>query len=76
MKDSIAYGAGPVHEEFKALQVDLNAFADVIGFEALKPDGFIGDRTADAVKWVYDAVVKKTVIVYVTGSPAPTRSLS
>jgi lysozyme family protein len=71
VKGSIAFGAGPVHEEFKGLQADLNVFADAIGFQALELDGFIGDRTADAVKWVYEAVVKKNPMATMTAFPVP-----
>jgi lysozyme family protein len=71
VKGTIAYGAGPVHEEFKGLQHDVNAFADIIGFQALELDGFIGDRTADAVKGIYDAVVKKEPMAAMTPFPVP-----
>ncbi len=71
VKGDIAYGAGPVHEEFEQLQTDLNAFAGSIGFAPLKVDGFIGKRTADAVKAVYDAVVRKKPMAAMTPFPVP-----
>jgi lysozyme family protein len=71
VKDTIAYGAGPVHEEFKGLQGDLNGFAGALGFAPLGVDGFIGAQTAAAVKQVYDAVVKKKPLAAMTPFPVP-----
>ena len=71
VKDTIAYGAGPVHEEFKALQGDVNAFAATVGFAPLEQDGFIGAKTAAAVKAIYDAVVKRKPMATVTAFPVP-----
>jgi lysozyme family protein len=71
VKDAIAYGAGPVHEEFKGLQADLNELAGALGFEPLDEDGFIGARTAAAIKRVYDAVVAKRPMAAMTAFPVP-----
>lgn len=71
VKDTIAYGAGPVHEDFVALQRDLNRFASALGFAALTTDGFIGAKTAAAVKQVYDAVVSKNQLLAATVFPVP-----
>ncbi len=71
VKDAIAYGAGPVHDDFKALQADLNGFAAVAGFDALDVDGFLGARTAAAVKAVYDAVIGKKPLAAMTPFPVP-----
>jgi lysozyme family protein len=71
VNDSIAYGAGPVHDEFRGLQADLNQFADTVGFKPLEPDGFLGPRTAAAVKAVYDAVVAGNPMLAMTPFPAP-----
>lgn len=70
-KDTIAYGAGPVHEDFVALQRDLNRFAGALGFAALTTDGFLGAKTAAAVKAVYDAVVGKNQLLAMTLFPVP-----
>ncbi len=69
--DAIAYGAGVIHDEFRGLQADLNQFADAVGFKALEPDGFIGSRTAAAVKAVYEAVVAGNPMLAMTPFPAP-----
>lgn len=71
VKESIAYGAGPVHEDFCALQRDLNRFAGALGEKALEVDGFIGGRTAGLVKKVYDAVVGKNPLLAMTLFPVP-----
>ena len=71
VKDTIAYGAGPVHEDFVALQGDLNKFANAVGFAKLTTDGFIGAKTAAAVKAVYDAVVGKNQLLSATVFPVP-----
>jgi lysozyme family protein len=71
IKGDIAYGAGPVHDEFVGLQNDLNRLADVVGFKKLDTDGFIGPKTAQAVKATYDKVVAKNAIFGVTLFPPP-----
>ena len=71
IKGDIAYGAGPVHDEFMGLQRDLNKLADVVGFKQLEVDGFIGPRTAQAVKATFDKVVAKNAILGVTLFPPP-----
>lgn len=71
VKGAIAYGAGPIHDEFRGLQADLNRFADVVGFEPLDTDGFLGDHTAAAAKAVYDAVVGKNPMLAMTPFPPP-----
>lgn len=71
VKDTIAYGAGPVHQDFVGLQTDLNRFAGALGFAALTTDGFIGAKTAAAVKKVYDAVVGKNQLLSATVFPVP-----
>ncbi|HVK72212.1 MAG TPA: hypothetical protein VM734_02790 [Kofleriaceae bacterium] len=70
-KDGIAYGAGPIHEEFKGLQSDLNRFGPALGFGKLDVDGFLGAKTVAATKAVYDAVVKKQPILAATAFPVP-----
>ncbi len=71
VKDTIAYGAGPVHQDFIGLQEDLNRFAGTLGFAKLTTDGFIGAKTAAAVKAVYDKVVAKNPLLAVTLFPVP-----
>ena len=71
VKGAIAYGAGPVHAELEGLQRDVNAFAGVVGFAPLDVDGFIGARTAEAVKAIYDATVKKNAMAAMTPFPVP-----
>jgi lysozyme family protein len=71
IKGDIAYGAGPVHDEFVGLQNDLNKFADAVGFEKLKNDGFIGPKTAAAVKRVFDQISVKNAMLAVTLFPPP-----
>jgi lysozyme family protein len=71
VKDTIAYGAGPVHEDFIALQKDLNRFASTVGFAPLQQDGFIGAKTAAAVKAVYDKVVGTNQLLAATVFPVP-----
>lgn len=71
VKDTIAYGAGPVHEDFVALQKDLNKFAGALDFKPLEADGFIGDKTSAAVKKVYDAVIGKNQLLAATMFPVP-----
>ena len=71
VKDAIAYGAGPVHDDFKALQADLNRLAKAVGFAALDVDGFLGAKTAAATKAVYDALVAKNPMNAITMFPVP-----
>jgi lysozyme family protein len=71
VKDTIAYGAGPVHQDFVALQHDLNRYAGSLGFATLTTDGFLGAKTAAAVKQVYDAVVARNPLLVVTLFPVP-----
>ena len=71
VKESIAYGAGPVHEEFKALQTELNRFAPTIGFSPLGVDGFLGPKSAEAVTLVYKAVVARNPLLAATPFPPP-----
>ncbi len=71
VKDAIAYGAGPVDDDFKHLQADLNVFAEAADFKPLTVDGFLGARTAAAVKAVYDAVVRKKPLAAMTPFPVP-----
>lgn len=48
---SICFGVGTgPHEQFKALQTALNAFASRVGFDPLDVDGFIGDLTVNATR--------------------------
>jgi lysozyme family protein len=71
VKGDIAYGAGAVHDEFMGLQRDLNKLADVVGFQKLDVDGFIGPHTAAAVKATYEKIVAKYPILGVTLFPPP-----
>jgi lysozyme family protein len=70
-KESIAYGAGPVHQDFVALQTDLNRFAGASGFGKLDTDGFLGPKTAAAVTAVYKQVVAKNPLLAATVFPVP-----
>lgn len=70
-KESIAYGAGPVHQDFVALQTDLNRFASVAGFGKLDTDGFLGPKTASAVTAIYKQVVGKNQLLAATVFPVP-----
>jgi uncharacterized protein (DUF2236 family) len=71
VKDEIAYGAGPIHDEFIALQTLLNRFATACGFAKLDADGLIGAKTASAVFHVYEAVVAKNPMLAATPFPPP-----
>ncbi|HLL25395.1 MAG TPA: hypothetical protein VK427_24835 [Kofleriaceae bacterium] len=71
LKGDIAYGAGAVHDEFVNLQHDLNKLADVVGFGKLQTDGFLGPKTAQAVKAAYEKVVAKNPALGVTLFPPP-----
>jgi lysozyme family protein len=71
VKGSIAYGAGPVHVDFQALQHDLNRFSEIAKFAPLEVDGFIGPKTADAVTRVYRTVVVANPLYAATPFPPP-----
>ena len=71
IKGEIAYGAGPVHDEFVNLQKTLNRLSDVVGFEKLETDGFIGPKTAAAVKSTFEKVAAKNALLAVTLFPPP-----
>lgn len=71
VKDTIAYGAGPVHDDFVALQRDLNRLAGAVGFAPLEADGFLGPKTAAAVAKVYAATVAKNPMLLATPFPVP-----
>ena len=58
-KDSIAYGRGPVHEDFKGLQADINRFAEEVGFRKVEVDGFLGPHTVEAWNKIYSAALAK-----------------
>jgi hypothetical protein len=70
-KGAIVYGAGAVHDEFVGLQRDLNRLATNVGFGTLEEDGFIGPKTAQAIKATYDKVVAKNAMLGVTLFPVP-----
>src|SRR5207342_3438902 len=70
-KDQIAYGAGPVHEDFKKLQESVNHFAGALGFSPLTVDGFLGAHTAKAVTSIYEATIKKNPLLIGTAFPPP-----
>jgi lysozyme family protein len=59
--EAICFGIGAVHEQFKALQTAINAFAAPGGFALLVVDGFIGDKTVAAANAAAQAV----------GAPSP-----
>ena len=71
IKGDIAYGKGAVHDEFMGIQRELNKLAKVVGFAPLDVDGFIGPKTALAVKQTYDKVVAKNPLLGVTLFPPP-----
>lgn len=67
-KDFTANGSnftatGEVLSEFRSLQADLNAFAQVGGYEAIKIDGIVGPDTMTAVAGVVVAVAAKGSLV-------------
>jgi len=70
LKGEIAYGVGPVHDELKSLQAELNHFSSISAIK-LDVDGFIGPRTGHAVKAIYDAVIKKNPLLAATPFPVP-----
>ena len=59
VKNTIAYGKGPVHEDFKGLQRDINRFHDEVGFKQIEVDGFLGPDTVDAWNKIYQAALAK-----------------
>jgi lysozyme family protein len=71
VKGDIAYGAGAVHDELMKLQRNLNKVAEPVGFAKLDVDGFVGDKTAAAIKKTYDKVVAKNAAFGVTLFPPP-----
>jgi lysozyme family protein len=71
VKDEIAYGAGPIHQELIALQTEVNRFSAICGYPKLDADGFIGPKTAAAVFKVYEAVVAKNAMLAATPFPPP-----
>jgi lysozyme family protein len=71
VKGDIAYGKGAVHDEFLGIQRELNKLASRVGFDALEVDGFIGPKTAAAVKKTFDKVVAKNALLGVTLFPPP-----
>jgi lysozyme family protein len=71
VKGDIAYGKGAVHDDFLGIQRELNKLAKVVGFSALEVDGFIGPKTAAAVKQTYDKVVGKNPLFGITLFPPP-----
>jgi len=60
-----------VLDEFVALQRDLNKLAGPVGFKPLDADGFIGPKTASAIKATFDKVVAKNAMLGVTLFPVP-----
>ena len=56
-------GKGEASSEFRSLQADLNLYAQVANFEAVKVDGVIGARTHDALKKTVDAVLAKNKLL-------------
>lgn len=71
VKGDIAYGKGAVHDEFLGIQRELNKVASVVGFKPLDVDGFIGPKTAAAIKGTFDKVVAKNSLLGVTLFPPP-----
>ena len=71
VKGEIAYGKGAVHDEFLGIQRELNKRAKVVGFSPLDVDGFIGPKTAAAVKATYDKLVGMNAIYGITLFPPP-----
>ena len=71
VKGEIAYGKGAVHDEFLGIQRELNKLAKVVGFAPLDVDGFIGPKTAAAVKATYERLVGTNAIFGITLFPPP-----
>src|SRR4051812_13614022 len=53
----------------RAIQADLNYFADKVGFPNVKVDGKLGPQTVEAFRAVYTAVVKANAML--AGSMVP-----
>jgi lysozyme family protein len=70
-KGDIAFGAGPVHEDFQKLQAAVNRFAATVDFKPLEVDGFLGDHSVKAVNAIYAAAVKKNPLLAATVFPVP-----
>jgi len=71
VKGDIAYGKGAVHDDFLGIQRELNRLAKIVGFQPLDVDGFIGPKTAAAVKATYDKLVGTNSIFGITLFPPP-----
>ena len=71
VKGEIAYGKGAVHDEFLGIQRELNKIAGVVGFKPLEVDGFIGPKTATAIKSTFERVKAKNPLLAVTLFPPP-----
>lgn len=71
LKGDIAYGAGATHDEFVALQKSLNQLAGPLGFAKLDTDGFLGPKTAVAIKATWEKAVAKNPIFAATPFPPP-----
>jgi len=71
IKGEIAYGKGAVHDEFMGIQRELNKLAGVVGFAKLDVDGFIGPKTAAAVKQTYELLKSKNPMFAITLFPPP-----
>ena len=56
-------GKGEALSEFRGLQADLNLYAQVANYEAVRIDGIVGPRTHDAVKKVVEAVLAKNQLL-------------
>lgn len=75
VKGAIAYGRGPVHEDFKGLQRDLNSFAKVVGFARLDEDGFLGDNTVAAWQKTYQAALERDPLATIALLPITSKEL-
>ena len=62
---------GDLRRYHKGSGKDWNTKDTSLGFDKLTTDGFIGAKTAAAVKKVYDAVVAKNPLLAVTLFPVP-----
>lgn len=60
---STVTGKGGARSEFRGLQADLNLYAQVANFEAVRIDGIIGPRTVEAVKKTVEAVLAKNQLL-------------
>ena len=63
---SNATATGATRSEFRALQADLNQYAQAGNFEPVVVDGIVGPRTAEAVKKTVDAVLAKNSLMVPT----------